>query len=77
MMWLVAVTYMFCIGSHVHLVYIVNMNDITGTIPSEMGTLLNLQYLHMYCMHGLIGSIPTEFGSLSQLVELKLCKFEF
>ena len=71
MMCLVAVTYMFCIGSHVHLVYIVNMNDtITGTIPSEMGLLLNLVELEIAGSLFLQGSLPSHIGQLSNLKKL-------
>ncbi|KAI3924817.1 hypothetical protein MKW98_031068 [Papaver atlanticum] len=46
-------------------------NFFTGTIPSEIGLLNNLQYLYMY-KNKLSGPIPSEIGNLSDLIELDL-----
>ena len=44
---------------------------IVGTIPSELGSLANLQGLWLYD-NGLTGEIPPELGGLSNLTELDL-----
>ena len=46
-------------------------NDLNGTLPSELGTLTNLQYL-LLSRNQLTGEIPTELGSLTNLQDLRL-----
>ena len=41
-------------------------NQLTGTIPSAIGSLTNLKYLYLY-FNQLSGSIPSELGGLSEL----------
>ena len=47
-------------------------NDLTGSIPTELGGLTNLRALSL-SLNQLTGSIPTELGNLSNLEELRLC----
>ena len=44
---------------------------LTGSIPPELGSLVNLQALYLY-NNQLTGGIPTELGNLTNLVELYL-----
>ena len=46
-------------------------NDLTGTIPPELGDLSSLTELSLYS-NGLTGTIPPELGDLSSLTELSL-----
>jgi len=46
-------------------------NQLTGSIPSELGKLSNLRYLYLYD-NQLTGSIPSELGNLSNLTYLDL-----
>ena len=46
-------------------------NQLSGTIPSEIGSLINLDQLFLYA-NGLSGTIPTEIFSLTNLVWLYL-----
>ena len=46
-------------------------DDITGSIPSEVGNLGNLESLHLH-ETGISGSIPSELGDLSNLTRLRL-----
>ena len=46
-------------------------NDLTGRIPSEFGSLTDLQHLHL-SGNDLGGQIPTELGNLSNLLTLDL-----
>ena len=50
-------------------------NGLTGTIPSELGSLTNLRSLHLSA-NGLTGSIPAELGSLANLETLELSNNE-
>ena len=45
-------------------------NDLTGTIPSELGSLSSLEVLYLYD-NDLTGTIPSELGSLSALELMK------
>ena len=45
--------------------------ELTGTIPSELGSLSNLEILSLF-QNKLTGTIPAELGSLSKLTELGL-----
>ena len=46
-------------------------NELTGEIPSEIGNLTNLTYLHL-SVNQLTGSIPSEIGNLTNLIQLQL-----
>ena len=46
-------------------------NQLTGSIPSEIGNLTNLTLLYLY-ENQLTGSIPSEIGNLTNLTYLKL-----
>ncbi len=46
-------------------------NNLSGTIPSDLGNLSNLQILYLYS-NTLTGSIPTTLGNLDSLTELIL-----
>ena len=46
-------------------------NQLTGTIPSELGNLTNLTYLH-FGANSLSGSIPKELGNLTKLTGIYL-----
>ena len=66
------------IGSHVcmHILLItariyLSGNDLTGTIPTELGLLSNLEALGLY-LNQLTGTISTELGLLSNLEVLSL-----
>ena len=48
-----------------------NGNQLTGSIPTELGTMALMAYLQLYD-NQLTGPIPTELGLLSQLVDLEL-----
>ncbi len=48
-------------------------NQLTGSIPSEIGGLINLEYLYLD-QNQLTGSIPSEIGSLTNLIELYLAE---
>ena len=50
-------------------------NGLTGTIPSELGSLTNLRSLNLGA-NGLTGSIPAELGSLANLETLELSNNE-
>jgi Leucine-rich repeat (LRR) protein len=54
-----------CRGGHVSNIDLW-FNDLTGTIPTELGNLSNLTTLYLYD-NELTGSIPTELGNLSNL----------
>ena len=45
-------------------------NQLTGTIPVELGNLSNLQYLQLYS-NQLTGTIPVELGNLSNLYDFE------
>ena len=46
-------------------------NNLTGTIPTELGNLTNLTHLYLY-NNELTGTIPAELGALTVLTELLL-----
>ena len=46
-------------------------NNLTGSIPPQLGQMSNLELLHLYS-NKLSGSIPAELGQLSSLVHLAL-----
>ena len=46
-------------------------NNLTGTIPSEIGQLTELTHLNFYT-NNLIGTIPSEIGQLTELTHLEL-----
>ena len=48
-----------------------NLNELSGEIPAELGSLSNLKYLHLYD-NDLSGEIPAELGNLSRLAYLDL-----
>jgi len=48
-----------------------NNNNLTGTIPSELGGLSSLQHLNLI-NNSLTGTIPSELGGLSSLTKLRL-----
>jgi len=50
-----------------------NDNDLSGTIPSELGSLSNLEHIHLND-NDLSGEIPSELGSLTNLQYLRLYK---
>ena len=49
------------------------INQLTGAIPTELGSLTNLTELHL-SFNRLTGAIPTELGSLTNLTELHLAR---
>ncbi|MCK7474172.1 MAG: hypothetical protein MZV49_12985 [Rhodopseudomonas palustris] len=51
-------------------------NNLTGTLPSELGDLPSLEILHLQS-NTLSGAIPTEFGALIALEELQLNANQF
>ena len=46
-------------------------NGLVGSIPAELGNLLNLENLHL-AVNSLTGSIPDELGNLMKLSSLTL-----
>ena len=46
-------------------------NGLNGTIPSELGNLSNLTYLHLGS-NSLTGTIPSELGNLTKLTAIYL-----
>ena len=46
-------------------------NGLTGSIPPEIGSFINLNYLGLY-LNQLTGSIPPEIGNLTNLTHLNL-----
>ena len=48
-----------------------NENQLSGTIPGEIGNLTSLKYLWLHD-NGLSGTIPAEIGNLTSLLELEL-----
>jgi Leucine-rich repeat (LRR) protein len=59
-----------CSGGHVSKLYL-ESNELTGTIPTELGNLSNLTRLSL-SSNKLTGTIPTELGNLSNLTRLSL-----
>ena len=51
-------------------------NRLSGTIPPEIGDLMELRELHLH-YNGLSGTIPPEIGNLTQLRELQLYQNDF
>ena len=60
----------FCTGGHVTSLYL-DENQLTGSIPPELGNLTNLVELDL-STNQLTGSIPPELGNLTNLVQLDL-----
>ncbi|KAK3287548.1 hypothetical protein CYMTET_4940 [Cymbomonas tetramitiformis] len=52
-------------------VYVSGYNSLTGTVPTQMGALTQLQYLALG-YNSLMGTVPTQMGALTQLYELDL-----
>ena len=50
-------------------------NNLTGTIPSELATLTNLQHLSFSGGEGLTGTLPDSFGE--SLTDLRFLQFAF
>jgi Leucine-rich repeat (LRR) protein len=48
----------------------IDLNQLSGTIPSELGQLTSLQYL--YLANNLTGTIPSELGELTSLLQIDL-----
>jgi Leucine-rich repeat (LRR) protein len=48
------------------------LNRLSGSIPTELGNLSNLELLHLFHNHQLSGSIPSELGNLIKLDSLYL-----
>ncbi|MEN8219751.1 MAG: Calx-beta domain-containing protein, partial [Pseudomonadota bacterium] len=59
-----------CTSGHVSELYL-HSNQLTGTIPSELGNLSYLEYLYLHS-NQLTGTIPSELGNLSKLTRLYL-----
>ncbi|NJO17176.1 MAG: hypothetical protein HC877_15960 [Thioploca sp.] len=59
-----------CRSGHVLHLYLSN-NQLSGSIPSQLGNLSQLEQLYLYS-NQLTSSIPSELGNLSQLQELTL-----
>lgn len=59
-----------CGGGHVTELHLTD-NNLTGSLPSELGYLIGLQQLHL-SINQIGGGIPPELGSLSNLVNLNL-----
>eukprot|EP00985_Skeletonema_marinoi_P026813 scaffold21131_cov194-Skeletonema_marinoi.AAC.9 len=57
-----------CSNSMVMNLYFPN-NNLSGTIPSELGSLTNLEYLNLGANAALSGTIPSELGSLANLAD--------
>lgn len=47
-------------------------NRLNGTLPPEIGNLLDLEYLKIHNNADLVGNIPPEFGNLTKLVDVFL-----
>ncbi|PPS16693.1 hypothetical protein GOBAR_AA03904 [Gossypium barbadense] len=60
------------LGQLPNLQYELDSNNITGTIPEELGNLTNLVSLDLY-LNNLTGGIPTTLGKLTKLRFLLLC----
>jgi Leucine-rich repeat (LRR) protein len=48
-----------------------NNNNLSGSLPSELGDLSNMRYLNLY-NNKLLGSIPSQLGNLGNLISLSL-----
>ena len=51
---------------------VLRVNNLSGAIPRELGSLTNLRFLALSSNPNLSGSIPSELGSLTNLVNLSL-----
>lgn len=49
-----------------------NFNNLTGSLPSELGDLSELQVLNLQVNNSLVGTIPPQLGNLVNLQELRL-----
>jgi Leucine-rich repeat (LRR) protein len=47
--------------------------NISGSIPPELGNLINLSHLDL-SKNQLTGAIPAEIGNLTNLIHLNLCE---
>ncbi|XP_018721656.2 putative receptor-like protein kinase At3g47110 [Eucalyptus grandis] len=67
-----------CIGnlSITLLQFGLSYNNISGTLPSGIGNLINLEYLHMWG-NNISGDIPSEIGNLNKLKDLDLNQNNF
>ena len=53
-----------------------NNAGLSGTLPTDVGGLVDLQHLHLFDNDGLVGHVPTELGRLLALTSLQLHQTE-
>ena len=58
--------FLLCFSYFLNLNRILGGNQFTGSIPNELGNLVNLEYLYLDS-NQLSGCIPKEFGNLTKL----------